>query len=135
MTRRQVADNRRQPQTTADNDASASRKAQQQVNSNHDDESSPFLPRGKAKDAGSADKLQTTADNRRQPQTMMQAQAERHNNKSTAIMMMKAHLSCLAARRKTLATSGLSGADGRKHYEREKRESKRAREQESRRRL
>jgi hypothetical protein len=40
-------------QTTADNDASASRKAQQQVNSNHVDERSPSLPRGKATDAGS----------------------------------------------------------------------------------
>jgi hypothetical protein len=68
---------------------------------------------------------QTTADNRRQ------AQAERHNNKSTAIKMMKAHLSCLAARRKTLAASGLNDATGRKHYEsREQRaESNRAREQ------
>jgi hypothetical protein len=63
---------------------------------------------------------------------MMQAQAERHNNKSTAIKMMKAHLSCLAARRKTLAASGLNDATGRKHYESRE---QRAREQENRRRL
>jgi hypothetical protein len=60
---------------------------------------------------------------------MMQAQASRHNNRPKTIMMMKAHLSCVAARAQTLDTSGLGGTDGSEHFAKE---SKRAREQDNR---
>jgi hypothetical protein len=41
---------------------------------------------------------------------MKRAQTYRHDNKPKTIMMMKAHLSCVAARRQTLDASGLNGA-------------------------